>query len=87
MIQVRLHATGTKGNELKEVTTLAEAYTVVDQLVEALKAKGYKINWCTKADGRVSCATMAHPTTGQCVSVDITTVKEAQSEHANQLSS
>jgi len=87
MIQVRLHATGTKGNELKEVTTLAEAYTVVNQLVEALKAKGYKINWCTKADDKISCATMAHPTTGQCVSVDITTVKEAQSEHANQLPS
>ena len=86
MIQVRLHATGTKGNELKEVTTLAEAYTVVDQLVKALQAKGYKINWLTRADGKVSCATMAHPTTGQCVSVDII-FKEEQNEHANQLPS
>ena len=78
MIQVRLHATGTKGNELKEVPTSAEAYTVVNQLIEALKNKGYKINWVTRSVDKIASATMAHPKTGQCVSVDIITVQEAQ---------
>lgn len=72
-MKVRLHAVGQFENQYSTVATLAEAYTTVDNLVKALAAKGYKINWCTRANGKVSCATMAHPKTGQCVSVDIIT--------------
>jgi len=72
-MKVRLHAVGTLGNEYHEVATLQEGYSVVDNLVKALQAKNYKINWCSRANGLISSATMAHVKTGQCVSVDIIT--------------
>lgn len=63
-----------------KVDTWEQGLAMVAKLLEAIKAKGYKTVWVTKWQSQVSGGVMAHPTTGQTVSVCISAMGVVQKE-------